>query len=138
MSIVQTLIVACCDDGRVLEHGAALVDGVRAAGLEHLARERELFCDELSLAGRTLHHTPWVHGSWMGAFRRALFDARRLAIGPNTGDVIFGCRRSQQRVEAVFAAAIEVSSPSELFRVLTAQHEAIAHAREVLVAMQYG
>jgi hypothetical protein len=71
MSTIDRIIVACCDDGRVLAHGAALVEGVRAEGLRHLADERERFCDELSLAGRTLHRTPRVHGSWAGAIRSA-------------------------------------------------------------------
>jgi hypothetical protein len=138
MSTIKHLIIACCDDGRVLAHGAALVDGARAVSLRRLARERERFCDDLAREGRTLHHTPRVHGSWVGAIRGALFDARRLATGPNTGDVIFGCRKSQQRVEAVFADAVGRSWPNDLGQVLAAQHQAIAGAREVLIAMQYG
>jgi len=138
MSAIERILIACCDDAHVLAHGARLVAGIRRAGLRRLAHERERFCEELSLAGRTLHHTPRAHGSWAGFIRGALFDARRLATGPNAGDVIVGCRKSQRRVEAVFADALEGSWPKEVLDVLTAQHEAIAGARDVLVGMQYG
>jgi hypothetical protein len=51
--------------------------------------------------------------------------------------VIFGCRTSQQRVGAAFADAVALSWPKALFDVLTAQHAAMARARDVFVAMQY-
>jgi uncharacterized protein (TIGR02284 family) len=130
------LIGACVDDEDALSRASIEVDPVRRRGLERLAREREAFVVELQAAGRTLKGHPPARASWKGALRTALHRAWVVAVGRNAGDALSMCRRSQDRTEASYAAALELDWSRELTQVITEQHGQICAARDVIMSLR--
>ena len=137
MTSIEKLIRACVDDERALRRGARNVGAGPRQKLERLASEREQFVDELRTVGTTLSGRPRATGSWSGFARAITERGWAFAAGPNAGDAIAACRRSQHRTEALFAVALESSWTTGVRAALVEQHRRIADAEGALVAMQY-
>jgi hypothetical protein len=137
MTSIEKLIRGCVDDERALRRGGRFLGAAPRAKLERLARERDGFVDELQTVGTTLNGRPRANGSWLGFVRGLGALGWSFVAGPNSGDAIAACRHSQQRTELLFAHALESSWTTGVRAAIVEQHERIAHARDVLTAMQY-
>jgi hypothetical protein len=136
MRTMERIIRDCVDDEMMLARSGILLDAVRRTVLVGLADERERFVDELQLVGRTLLRTPRARGSLLGVMRRLWLRFFALMGGANAGDAIAACKDSQGRVEATFAAALDLPWTREVHGVLSAQHRRICEARQLLIGIQ--
>lgn len=132
--VLRKLIRACVDDGCTLRHERKFVDDARADALTRLALERGQFVRDLErLAKREQPHD----GSWSELSREV---ARRLwvaAAGRNNGDAITSCRHSRARTEARYEAALQVSWPEEIHRLLTEQRRLLGDEADELNKLQF-
>ncbi len=117
---LRTLIRACADDERTLEHERKFVDAGRAASLTRFAHERQRFIsdlEKLAAPGRDHRHS----GSWAELLREAGRNVWVTAAGRNNGDAITVCRHSRARTEMHYDEALQRPWPDELRRVIEAQ-----------------
>jgi hypothetical protein len=129
---IAKVIESCLDDERTLARESRHVDADRGAVLTQLANERRRFVGELERLS-----PQHGRGSW-GALRRELAgDLWLRAAGPNTGDAVEACRRSQHRTEVRYDRALELDWPPDVRTLLAAQHERIHAARYRLAELEY-
>lgn len=129
---IAKVIESCMDDERTLMHESKVVGSERGAALAQLADERRQFIERLE---------PFAprhgRGSW-GALRRELAgDLWARAAGPNTGDAIVLCRRSQHRTEVCYGRALELEWPADIRALLASQLERVSAARFELAQLEY-
>jgi hypothetical protein len=129
------LIDVCIDDERMLGHESRVVHGFRGAVLERLAAERTAFVEQLrdlDGVGAGSHH-----GSWIGRGREWGRSLRVGVGGPNDGDAVAACRRSNERAEARFDAALDLSWPELTRATLFRQRMRLDIARDALIGIEY-
>jgi hypothetical protein len=123
--LLRSLIRACVDDERTLQHERRFVDMGRSGTLARLARERRQFVVELEHLAQP--GQAGSGGSWGELLREAGRSLRVVATGPNSGDAVTACQQSRSRTEACYDRALQGSWPVESREILEAQ-QGILHA----------
>jgi hypothetical protein len=131
---LERLIEGCLDDERTLHNESDRVGPQRHAVLRRIAGERQQFADCLRTLGE-----PGVRSavSWLGGLREGMRWAFVLAGGPNSGDSISACRRSCDRIEALYTSAIGLRWAQSILPTLSEQRESIRRSRQELLALQF-
>jgi hypothetical protein len=129
---IARVIESCLDDERTLVEEGKLVDPPRRAVLTRLADERRRFAEELERLNGQASRESW------GAIARELGSHlwARMA-GPNAGDAVAACRRSQRRTEERYDRALELRLPTDVRGALLAQQVRVHAARSELSAIEY-
>jgi hypothetical protein len=131
---LERLIEGCLDDERTLQNESGGVGSRRHAVLDRMAGERSQFVEQLRTLGE-----PGIRptASWLGSLREGMRWAFVLAGGPNNGDSISACRRSCDRIEALYTHAIGLPWAQAILPTLSDQRESIRRSRQELIALQF-
>jgi len=130
---IAKIIESCLDDRKTLLDECRNLDPSQQALLTRLAAEREEFVRQLEQLSPAPAKT-----SWRESLRLLGTHAFERAAGPNTGDSIAACKRSQARTTAEYEKALELDLPSDVRTVLTSQYERIRVEREELTRLEFG
>lgn len=131
---LQRLIVGCLDDERALRYESGLVEGDSRVMLRRLADDRERFADRLRTFGEPGDH---ASVSTRNRIRELARSLRVLAGGRHHGDSIAACKRSCDRIEALYTEVMQRQWSQAILPTLTEHRSQIRQARGELRAIQY-
>jgi hypothetical protein len=129
---IATIIQSCLDDERMLVEGSRRIDLERSGVLLRLASERRRFADALERFNGQASRE-----SWKALAEELENDLWAEMAGPNAGDVVASCRRSQRRTKECYARALELPLPAEVRVVLLAQQAEVDAAEPALARIEY-
>jgi hypothetical protein len=133
---LRTLIRACKDDERTLQHERKFVDPVTAETLARLAASVRSSVLDLERLGGSGQEGP--NGSWAELAHEATRNLWVMAAGRNTGDAIASCRHSHKRTEARYEEAMQGPWGGEIGQVLAAQRSRLHDEVDELNRLQFG
>lgn len=134
---IESLIAACIDDKRMLEHELGAVSVRSSAVLSEIAAERGRFVDDLEVLRDRAAPRRGPGGSPFERLREVGRQLERAATGPHEGDAVRACRRSLRRTEAKYDSALELSWPEGARAILSGHRDRLEQTEGSLMAIQY-
>lgn len=138
-SALGSVIDACIDDGRMLEHESRSASPRRRDVLHGLAAQRASFVTALmELSGEANLRGRANRPSLKERGRELARSFRGVLGGPSDSDAVAACLRSCRRTESRYEAALgQTTLPTRVRELLVAQRRQLGEDDAALLAIQF-